>query len=144
MRCTGKLLTFSIKIVLCIKTTIQYPTNSMELQLTLSLAPSLRQERIEFVHRLSLEAVKAFRRVQVGAVTNLWRTHFFLGSPHFQDVDGVIFNGRPGLELAQFTMMTVDAMFMALTPTLVVNLQTGEQTVHDEPLVFASDEEAEA
>jgi len=71
----------------------------------------------------------------------LWRTHFFLCSTYFNDVDGAVFNSRPGEELADITRrQEVGPMYLAVSITEIMDTRNGVVWETDVPLVFASAE----
>jgi hypothetical protein len=109
------------------------------------------------------EAAKAFRRFHLKGVdlytcnvkrlqacnrlgeekeVGTWRTHFFLQSSHFADVDGVVYNKAPGKELADFSTQMLPLIYVMIDERTILNAKTGERTVLDEPLVFSSDEDS--
>lgn len=138
----------------------------MSLSCTLSLSHELGHKLTQAHHkakrRFIREALKAFKRFPVGDKVcytcnvnrlkacdrlgtsqeiRLWKTRFFLQSRSFEDATAVIFNTRPGTELAAYTQtMELDAMYLALSETEVVNVQTGVPLTLPRPLVFASQE----
>lgn len=107
----------------------------------------------------SKRALKAFKRVQIdgryyytcnvarlreaerlGRVPDicLYRTHFFLLSPHFQDVVGVIFSEAPGQDLAMISRLAADSLYVVFDRFKLVNPYTGEIIVLSRRLTFAS------
>lgn len=133
----------------------------MQLQLSMCLTQRLSLQLRGF-QEFRLEALKAFHKISVshGAfytcnvkrlracdrlgeerVIHLWRTHFFLASPCFDMVEGVIFNTRPGLELANFvSSLCFLELYLALDRTTIVNTRTGRILQLDHSIEFASDE----
>lgn len=69
----------------------------------------------------------------------LWKTHFFLVSRHFDLVSAVVFNRRPGIELAKHSASTgITAIFLALSPDQMVDTENGHIITLNTPLVFVS------
>ena len=105
------------------------------------------------------KALKAFRKFQYNGKTyytcnvdrlkecdrlgdkkqvSMWRTHFFLASPHFDDVYGAVFNVRPGVELAEATKLQRVPMFIAVGKKEMMCISRGFRYELETPLIFAS------
>jgi hypothetical protein len=133
------------------------PRNKMRLQMCL-----IQTLELQGYQKFKLEAVKAFRKVSVGhlnlytcnvnrlrscdrlgekRVVNLWMTHFFLASRHFDMVEGVIFNVRPGLELASFAQsLCFLRLYLMIDPTTIVDTWTGQIIKLEREIEFVSSE----
>lgn len=73
----------------------------------------------------------------------LWRTHFFMSSPHFYEVSGVVFSRGPGDELLAHTnTLQLDFLYVKSGHRTAIDPKNGRVHEFEEDLVFASDEKA--
>ncbi len=88
----------------------------------------------------NVERLKECNRLGEEKEISLWRTHFFLCSPHFDEASGVVFSSRPGQELALLSQKNVESLFLATSSNQMVDIRYGHRIELTEPLVFASAE----
>ena len=104
-------------------------------------------KRIEFkgsyYYTCNVARLKKCDRLGNQKQITMWRTHFFLSSPHFIDVKGVIFSTAPGRELAEFSQQTVESIYVVSGHRKILNPSNGEKIALDEDLVFASSDEGD-
>lgn len=86
----------------------------------------------------NVERLKSCNRLGSEKEVALWKTHFFLSSPYFLEAEGVVFNVRPGEELASFTKQAqIDFLYLAMSLTEMLDVATGRRFIPEEPLVFS-------
>jgi hypothetical protein len=88
----------------------------------------------------NVERLKACNRLGSAKEVSLWKTHFFLCSPHFDECCGVVFSARPGEELGLLSQRHLEFLFLATGTMNMVNVKNGYRVELAEPLVFASSE----
>lgn len=89
----------------------------------------------------NVERLKQCNRLGDEKEITLYKTHFFLKSPGFDFIFGVIFNARPGIELAEFSKQSSRRIYLATGSRAIMDLQTGTRIELQMDLTFASDEE---
>lgn len=125
------------------------------------LALTLSHESGKAYKIFEKEALKAFKKVQVNSVPHytcnvarlhecrrlgtekqlsLWSTHFFQCSRHFDEVFAVVFNTRPGEELASFTRGGDLKIYIAMGSNEILDPSNGFRIQTEHPLEFASAE----
>lgn len=71
----------------------------------------------------------------------IWQTYLFIQSKSFETVAAVIYNDRPGSELAKLSKERGDIIYLAMDTRTILNTANGKRTVLDKDIVFASAEE---
>lgn len=122
----------------------------------------LRQEQLLARRHYVKEAAKAFKlfeckqgvfytcnvarlhecnRLGEDKEVRIWQTYLFIQSKSFQTVSGVIYNTRPGTELAKLSKERGDTIYLAMDARTILNTANGDRTVLDQDIIFASTEE---
>jgi hypothetical protein len=70
---------------------------------------------------------------------SLWKTHFFLSAPYFDDVSGAIFSQAPGEELARVSRAHQVLLYIRQSDTTMMDVRNGVMIQLQDRLVFASE-----